>query len=67
MRSEENIVFVLFVIKSIYIIKDVRELVNVIFIVWKKLDKYNENMLNSDFVYIGFGLYILFNGEVYVI
>lgn len=65
LRSEENIAFVPLVTKSTYTTKDARELANVIFTVWKKSDKYNENMLNSDFVYTGFGLYILPNGEVY--
>ncbi|VIH53423.1 surface protein [Clostridioides difficile] len=65
LRSEENIAFVPLVTKSTYTTKDAREVANVIFTVWKKSDKYNENMLNSDFVYTGFGLYILFNGEVY--
>ncbi|EQG82722.1 cysteine-rich secretory family protein [Clostridioides difficile DA00174] len=65
LRSEENIAFVPLVTKSTYTTKDAREVANVIFTVWKKSDKYNENMLNSDFVYTGFGLYILPNGEVY--
>lgn len=64
-RSEENIAFVPLVTKSTYTTKDAREVANVIFTVWKKSDKYNENMLNNDFVYTGFGLYILSNGEVY--
>ncbi|MCC0763395.1 cell wall-binding repeat-containing protein [Clostridioides sp. ES-S-0006-03] len=65
LRSEENIAFVPLTTKSTYTTKDAREVANVIFTVWKKSDKYNENMLNSDFIYTGFGLYILSNGEVY--
>lgn len=65
MRSEENIAFVPLTTKSTYTTKDAREVANVIFTVWKKSDKYNENMLSSKFAYTGFGLYILPDGQVY--